>query len=523
MMTLGESSYLLEKCQVFSNSLLWELQQRYFTLMGVEAWRQTKVPHYITSNPTVANSYAEIVFACWRDQNQLTYSSEPLSICELGAGSGRFAFHFLKRLTRLCEQAGLAPTSFRYVLTDLAESNLDFWRRHPRFQTFFESGLLDIALFDINQSDQLNLQLSGETISSGSLKRPLVVVANYAFDSIPQELFYINAQQCHQCLVSLVLAEDPETLTVAELLERVQCHYDYRTLTESPYQEPHLTQLLADYQRALTDTYLLFPATGLRCLRRLKALSRQGMMVLSADKGDHTLAALQGKSAPALVRHGSFSLNVNLHAFKTFCEQTGGVTLFPDRECDHITVSCLLMSPAPASHVETQNAYQREVRDSGPDDFYTIIKHAREHLAEASVADILAYLRFSHYDSHQFGKYFLPRLLELAAGLSGDERGAVTDTVEKVWDSYFPLGEDLDLAYRIAGLFYEMNDYTRARHYFERSIEIYGQHTGTLFNLAACHQMAGQSEVAESLLRKVLKHDPGNEQAKELLAGAAPA
>jgi hypothetical protein len=313
--------------QVFSRSLLWDLQQHYFAASGIEAWRQGEVPHYITSNPTVANSYAEIVFACWRDQNQLTPSSEPLYICELGAGSGRFAFHFLKRLTRLCEQFDLAPTAFRYVLTDFAESTLDFWRQHPRLQEFFENGLLDIALFDINDSDQIDLQFRGETIKAGTLERPLAVIANYVFDSIPQELFYINEQQGYQCLVSLLIDEDPQTLTVAELLGRVQCHYDYQSLDQPHYQEPELQRLLADYQHTLSDTHLLFPAAGLRCLQRLKALSQEGMLVLSADMGDHTLAALQGKSAPSLIRHGSFSMNVNLHAFKNFCEQTGGIAL----------------------------------------------------------------------------------------------------------------------------------------------------------------------------------------------------
>jgi hypothetical protein len=48
-----------------------------------------------------------------------------LYICELGSGSGRFAFHFLKRLLRLCAQRWTAPFAFRYVLTDFTQSNLD--------------------------------------------------------------------------------------------------------------------------------------------------------------------------------------------------------------------------------------------------------------------------------------------------------------------------------------------------------------------------------------------------------------
>jgi tetratricopeptide (TPR) repeat protein len=519
--------YELESRQRFSQSLLWALQQQYFAARGVEAWRSGEVPHYVTSNPTVANSYAEIVVAFVREQQRLApltpeegQPDEPLYLCELGAGSGRFAFHFLKRLSLLCESANLPFPSFCYVLTDFTQRNLDFWRLHPRFQPFFESGVLDIALFDINQSDQLALQRTGKTIAAGSLQRPLIVIANYVFDSIPQELFYINDRNCDQCVVSLFTEEDPETLTTTELLEQVQCHYEYQALAESPYQEPYLQRLLADYRQTLNDSHLLFPAAGLRCLKRLTDLSKQGLLLLSADKGDHQLSALQEKSPPEMLVHGSFSLSVNYHAFKTFCEQGGGVALFPNDPHKNINVSCLLMCAGASRYVKTRRAYERHVQDFSPDDFYTIIKQARQYIRDMSVEEILAYLRFSHYDSHQFTHY-LPRLMELVPELGCDNQQSIREAIEKVWELYFPLGEDPDLAYQIACLLYEMDDYARALTYFERSNEIYGLHTGTLFNMAACHQLAGQFEQAQLLLRKVLQYDPDNQQARALLTGEA--
>src|SRR5437762_12505945 len=97
--------FVLEQQQLFSRSLIWQLQDRYFAERGVEAWRQGEVPHYVTSNPTIANGYAEMVLAFWRDRGRLAPDDppdEPQTICELGAGSGRFAFHFLSRLADLC-------------------------------------------------------------------------------------------------------------------------------------------------------------------------------------------------------------------------------------------------------------------------------------------------------------------------------------------------------------------------------------------------------------------------------------
>jgi hypothetical protein len=171
--------YMLERRQVFSRSRLWELQRQYFLTRSIRAWQQEEVPQYVTTNPTVANAYAEIVLAFLRDEDQLAPATaggnEPLYLCELGAGSGRFAFHFLSRLSALCRDHAVPLARFRYILTDLVESNLAFYRQHPHFVPFIESGILDTALFDVVSSESLTLQGAGTTIGSQTLSKPLVI------------------------------------------------------------------------------------------------------------------------------------------------------------------------------------------------------------------------------------------------------------------------------------------------------------------------------------------------------------
>jgi len=87
-----------------------------------------------------------------------------------------------------------------------------------------------------------------------------------------------------------------------------------------------------------------------------------------------------------------------------------------------------------------------------------------------------------------------------------------------VWGHYFPLGEELDLANQIATLFYAMDDYPRALIYFQRSSEIYGEDAGTLYNMAACLHLLGESDQAAALLQRVLELEPGNAEAEGLLA-----
>jgi hypothetical protein len=512
---------LLERHQNFSRSLLWEVQRRYFSESGIEAWKREQVPDYVTSNPVVARCYAEMILACWLDFQRLAPQDEegmePFYLCELGAGSGRFAFHLLLQLTRLCEETQVPPGSFRYVLTDFAQSNLDFWRHHPSFQPFFASNILDLALFDATQTEQLVLQVSGQRIGAGSLARPLVVIANYFFDSIPQDLFYIAQPDYFQCLVSLLTRGTMTERSVSQLFPRLHLRYAYQRLKASPYPEPALQRLFESYTRSLEASHLLFPATGLRCLQRLRALSKPGLLLLSADKGDLTLAALQGKAAPVLIHHGSFSLTVNYHAFQAFCAQQDGLALLPDRPGEHVSVVCLLFLNAAPGYTKTSSAYQRVVREYGPDDFYTISRHARQHSAPLRMSEMLAYIRMAEYDSHLL-KAYLPRLRQVASRCSIDEREALLATLDQVWKGYFPVGEAYDLADQIARLCYDLDDYRRTLTYFSHSLTWYGPQTGIFYNMALCHLLQGAYEEVAPCLRQALDYDPTNQASRDLLA-----
>jgi hypothetical protein len=96
----GEATYVVEEPRRLSASRLWEIQRRYFEQAGVGAWSGGTVPTYVTTNAFIARAYARVVAAYLRDRRQAGYcgAAEPAYIVELGAGSGRLAYHFLKRL-----------------------------------------------------------------------------------------------------------------------------------------------------------------------------------------------------------------------------------------------------------------------------------------------------------------------------------------------------------------------------------------------------------------------------------------
>ena len=520
-MHTAQRLHLLDAEKPFSESLLWQLQERYFNEKGCDAWRYTEVPHYVTNNPSVANTYAEIVFANWRDQARLLDSAalqEPLNIVELGAGSGRLAYHFLQRLCALCEQFDVPPGSFNYILSDYAAVNLAFWRQHPRLQPFFDSGMLDLALFDARNSTVLNLQISGRSICAGSLARPLIAIGNYFFDSIPQELILFEDGKAHRCRIALEVDADPASLNVTQLLERLRCSYTYSELDGLLFADANWQALLDSYRATVQRSHVLFPVSGLGCLERLKSFSSTGLLVLSTDKGEHQLATLQNVPPPEPDRHGSFSLQVNYHALGMWCEQAGGLKMFPESLTLSINVCALLVLDDPARWSETRMAYRRQVIDFSPDDFYTISYMARQAIPMMSLGELLAHLRLAYHDPHACGHY-LPRMVDLAPGLTPIERTALTAALEKVWHIYYPLGEEMNLAEHIAYLFCMIEDYPRALQFYRHATALYPDRadSGALYNQAWCHTMMNDDGAALVPLQTLLQSDPQHSEALELL------
>src|SRR5215472_5876808 len=99
---------ILERDVPLSQSLIWRRQEEFYTQRGLKAWSEDSVPAYITNNPFIAEIYSKIVFGFIRDciasrhtQVQPLSPHHPLRIFELGAGSGKFSYLLLQRLTAL--------------------------------------------------------------------------------------------------------------------------------------------------------------------------------------------------------------------------------------------------------------------------------------------------------------------------------------------------------------------------------------------------------------------------------------
>ncbi|MBM0745610.1 SAM-dependent methyltransferase (plasmid) [Phormidium sp. CLA17] len=509
---------ILETNQPLSQSLLWQFQRHFFAQQGINAWNQGTVPHYVTSNPFIANAYAKVVFGFLRDWHPMLDPNHPIYILELGAGSGRFAYHFLKKFWDFFPHSTLRHLPVKYILADFSDSTLNYWRTHPFLQPYFQQGILDIAHFDAQHDQTLNLHFANQTHTT--LKNPLIVLANYFFDCLPQDVFTLKQHQLHASLVTLSLPDNSKfkipfgstqasqsvsrrgeqnsnlPLNDPNLIHQINVTYTDRPITSNYYTDLTCNQILSDYQHHLTDTALLFPIVGLNCIRNLHHLSQNRLLFLSGDKGYSKLEDLQNREKPQMVFHGNcFSLMVNYHAIGQYVIYQGGQALHTPHHHTSLNISAFLLGNPPTNYAETRHAYQDAIINHSPDDFFSLKRAIEPNCDRLTLQQAIAYIRLSGWDANIF-LACLPTLLAHAKSASDTQCQELIQLIHNVWDTYYPISEAQDLAFQLGKLLIDLQDYRTASKYFQQSLKLQGLQPKTLHYLSQCYHHLGETEAA---------------------------
>lgn len=203
---------VLEHQVPLRSSLIWRLQRAFYDDRGLTAWSDAVVPNFVTSNSFIAGAYARVVLGMLQDvygaagsRNPATDYAQPVYIVELGAGHGKLGYLVVEALLRY--RAFFPATDcllpFKYVLTDVAATNVEAWLQHPHLVDFMEAGALDVAVFDAERDSELRLRKCGVTLKAGAVANPVVFLANYVFDSLATDAFRIENGTLQQACVSL--------------------------------------------------------------------------------------------------------------------------------------------------------------------------------------------------------------------------------------------------------------------------------------------------------------------------------
>jgi putative S-adenosyl-L-methionine-dependent methyltransferase len=455
----------------FSRSRVWDLQRAYYEREATEAFAQ--VPHQIVDNPYVARAFARAIVGFVRDCARGGLDpAQPLYVVELGAGAGRFAHGCVRELGERLAQLPLAVPELVYVMTDLGEATLGEWAANPGL----EDERLDFARFDATADMPLELRRRGTVLERSA--NPMVLIANYVFDSLPADAFAAGADGLEELLVAV---EGDE-------VESMRLDYTRAPVAPGHYGDPDLDALLAHYGEQLRDTVFTVPRAALQCIRRARELAGGRLLVLSADKAFSTQAALYHRHEPEVSRHGgAFSLMVNFHALGLYARNTGGDAWNGGDRHDAVDVLALAFGAAPDGHAETGLAYADAIDAFSPDDLFQLAEGAERAAGELTVAEIVALLRLSHWDAftlHGLTEALVEKAPQADAAVQEDLRAALF----AIADRHFAVPGDDDLPFAIGRLMYEMGDYEDALDFFEQSIELYGPHPATEHNIKLCEE-----------------------------------
>jgi len=454
-------STLVEKNQRLSRSHLWQLHSDFYQQSGISAWTQGHVPHYITNNPMIANAYAQLVF------NFLTALTiqdlaKPIYILELGAGSGRFAFHFLKLFNTLIKNTPLAKQKIVYLLTDLAESNVDFWKEHPCLLPYLQSGQLDLAIFDPSNDLEINLVFSGNRLAKQDFVNPEVIIANYFFDSLPCDVFSIrNGILCEE-LVSLYTGHNQYANADLESLSSVEIRFDPHFISTNYYSRTDYNQILRSYQHIPNNSYFTFPIDALQSVSNLLQISSERTLLISADKGNFQLDLQYTSTEPEISLHGrAISMMVNYHALAEYIKLIDGKTLQSKHREDGLVFSVFLTKSANPAFTEILNTFNQVIEAESPDDFFVLKRMMQQHYDSMTLEQLLAFARLSLYDPQIF-RDMLPRLISFSQNLIDDQHENLNQVAQRVWDLFFPIGETINLYHLLAKLFISLSRYKEA-------------------------------------------------------------
>src|SRR5438105_11722257 len=296
---------------------------------------------------------------------------------------------------------------------------------------------------------EIELITSGEILSAGTLRNPLISVSNYLFDSIPQDSFVVSDGELFENLITLRTPGKKPNPDDPEILSRLEISYDNEIVNGNYYADQNWNRILLDYKQRLLNAVFLFPVASLQCIRNLLHLSAGRMLLLSGDRGfTDDEALLSGKGSPTMAMHGAFSMMVDYQIIGEYCRHLGGQALHPAHRAESLNISAFMFGDLSGGFVETRQAYAEAIEKFGPDDFFTLKEGITQVVEVLSFEQLLAFLRLSDWDYKRFWEC-LPALKKQLADTTDLQKRELREAIMKVWDSYLPIGEENDLAFQL--------------------------------------------------------------------------
>jgi hypothetical protein len=491
----------IEKATRLSQSVLWNLQKNAYSDFGPRAWSGKGVPFYITSNPFIATQYVQVVIGYIRDCLSPVAAtpidpSKPLYFVDLGSGTGRFSYLFLKGLLEAIKELPFPKLDIRYVMTDVAVDNVQSWKNHRLFQPYVAEGVLDFAYYFHGETKKpLFLLESGTVLDQKTLVNPLIVISNYFFDTIPQDLFRVKQGEIYEGRVQLVLPINEETEklkiddpAVIPHMKNVNIYHEIKNLANYYPDEPILNDILREYTHHFKENSFLFPSGAFEVIRYFSKMSHGKMLLIAGDQGWCTKEQLQFFSETFIARHGTFSMSVNYHAISRYFEKKGGTSLIVDYPNIKFVSSAFILGGTQARYPETKYAFKNHFNHFDPENLLNLT-NAVDQNKPKNIETALLLSKLGYWDPYIF-KTFFETIREDGKSLNFETKETLIKSIGTIWSNFFPVNqEEAAFILNLGVIFADLKMYPEAIQYFERALEWDPQYDLALNNIRVVKEL----------------------------------
>lgn len=560
----SEDRKLIQAPTPFPDSQLWELQRQYFRHQGINAWEK-EVPCYITSNAYIGRLYAEQCLAFISDWCDAHPEDSPeFTVLEIASGTGQFAFYFLIAFEHLLKTLQLKNIRLQFVMTDLAEKNVQFYEKNPVFEPFIASDQLDFGVFNTETDEDVLLRRRQKMLSSCLSSTPLILISNYALDFIRQDAIRFDNGKVENAFIELKSRyNDFDTEKVAHLNE-LNLSYSFKTIDpQHYYDDPALNNLLEQYDVAfktpdesdqkgdlkapkperkattsmisvlakktsetktesLPKKALVFiPLGAIELFNTLDKLTKGRYFALVADKGDTTIDEIKNYIQDKYSTfHGVYTFSVNFHALETYLKQKGADAFLASGDIV-FKVNLFFKGISREALTKSTFVYHDRMEHFTPTQYVSWHDDVFAYCYRFGFDTIMGFLRLSEWDPIAYMAIHM-RLMDLIPTLPNLTYKKILQQLYRVESRLYPIKSN-ESAYLLLGVIYDtLNEPERAIQLYLRALTFFEKSKSITHNLAVLYDKQKNSAKAIVYYERALALDHRDQYARrrlEFLAG----
>ena len=378
--------------------------------------------------------------------------------------------------------------------------------------------ILDFACYNAVEDNSIHLN-SNKTIEINQLEKPLFVVCNYLFDTLPHDAFQIIDGNLYETEISIQHKKKSKQKKVEDYFSNVSYKFKQNLIDANYYDDQDINSILSFYQDYFENASFLIPLGGIQFLSNIRRFTKSHIVLLLADKGVAKLELFDELGDPDISLHGSVSMNVNVDALARYVEYNKGTSLLMNNKSADFQIGCFILNST-FQITNTKFTFNSILSSFSLFDLFNICyKKDLPNKAFKSLEDLLAVLNLAEWDPTIFYDYhqLLLKYLE-KEDLTAEQQDNIRTGLYKVWDYFFKLEKEQDIAFSIGIIFYTIDNFEEALEFYQHSLKYFGEQEETLYNIALVYQSLEEAEQARAWVEKIIKINPAYEPAKELLA-----